>query len=261
MPTRSPRFLLLLLLLLHLPATPASAAGDLEGRRDAAARARAQVDERLAAHDRGLRARVRALYKVSAFGDLPHWVDEHARDGTLHRRGAARRVILRDLEERRLLRAELAALDADLARLDRDAARAADLRFPRPRPGSMRAPSAGVIVAPPGVYRDGRTHLRLLRRGVELATSPRPIVAAAAGQVLHAGPVQGLGIAVIIDHGQGVVSVTGRLASTTARRGDRLISGEPVGRAAGPTVSFEVRLGGRPIDPVPLFAPRASRAP
>ncbi len=237
-------------------AAPATA-DDLAPRRDAAERARAQVLAKLETSERGLRARVRALYKLSAFGDLPHWVDGAAREGTLHRRGAARRVIVRDLEERRLLRAELAALDADLVRLDREAARARELGAEMPRQGSFVPPVDGRVTARFGPYTDPHTHVRLLRRGLELAPEGPAVVAPAAGQVLYAGPLRNLRAAVVLDHGQGIVTVTAGLDEAGVSRGDLVEAGAPVGRVTGRRVSFEVRRAGRSIDPYPLLrAPR-----
>jgi murein hydrolase activator len=229
---------------------------NLDALREAAARTRAQIAERLDEHDRGLRARVRTLYKLSAFGDLPNWVDPAARADALRRRGAARRVILRDLEERRLLRAELDAVDGDLTRIARDEARAQEMAAAPVPEGSLVRPVPGDVVASFGPYTDEHTHVRLLRRGVELGVHTPEVVAAASGQVLFAAAARGMGVIVIIDHGQGVVSITGGLASTPLARGDLVAAAEPIGRAAGPRITFEVRRGGRPVDPFPLLRAR-----
>jgi septal ring factor EnvC (AmiA/AmiB activator) len=235
----------------------AAAPPSLAPLRAAAERSREQITAKLDSGEHTLRARVRALYKLWAFGDLPLWVDgvdETARAEALRRRGAARRVIMRDLEERKLLRAELAAIDANLARLDGEAARAREAAATPLPEGSLMRPVAGDVVASFGMLRDERTHVRLLRRGVELGVRTPYVVAAANGQVTYAGPAVGLGIVVIVDHGGGVVSVTGGLASAQFARGDLVAAGDPIGRAAGTRIPFEVRRGGRPVDPFPLLA-------
>jgi septal ring factor EnvC (AmiA/AmiB activator) len=79
------------------------------------------------------------------------------------------------------------------------------------------------------------------------------VVAAADGQVRWAGPLVGLGTVVAIDHGGGLVTVTTGLAGAAVARGDLVMAGAPIGRAAGPRVGFEVRRGGRPVDPYPLL--------
>jgi murein DD-endopeptidase MepM/ murein hydrolase activator NlpD len=244
----------LALLLALAPGAPAAA--PLDEQRLAATRTRELVAARLSEHEGGLRDRVRLLYKLSAHGDLPLWVDERARSEALKRRGAARRLIVRDLEERRALRGELQAIDADLARLDADAARARALAARPLAAGSLVRPTSGEVVAGFGPYRDPRTHVRLQRRGAELGARDPRVVAAAAGQVTFAGPLRGLGHIVVVDHGHGLVTVTTGLAAVLVSRGDLVDAGEAVGRAAGPRVGFEVRHGGRPVDPAPLLRAR-----
>jgi len=222
----------------------------------AAERAEGQLQAKLDAHEASLRARVRTLYKLEAFGDLPFWVDAGARGDALATRGAARRLILRDLEERRILRVELAAAHDDVGRLQAAAERARYAAAQAPRDGSFVRPVAGDVVASFGSYSDESTHLRLVRRGVELHAADREVVAAAGGQVRWVGPLRGLGTVVIVDHGQGLTSVTSGLADARVGAGDLVTAGEPIGRADKGRVGFEVRRGGRPIDPFPLLAAR-----
>ncbi len=242
---------------LLLVALPAAARAPLEDELGAARRAQAVLEHRVEDKDGHVRARVRALYKLTAFGDLPLWVDEGERAAALARRGAARRVILRDLEERKVLRAELAAAEADVARLEREAETARFLAAIPILDGSLARPVPGDVVASFGIYNDERTHVRLARRGVELHAASSEVVAAASGQVTWAGPLAGLGTVVVVDHGQGVVTVTAWLAHAAVARGDLVAAGDPIGRAAGSRIYFEVRRGGRPVDPFPLL--RAAR--
>jgi septal ring factor EnvC (AmiA/AmiB activator) len=202
------------------------------------------------------RARVRTLYKLEAFGDLPFWVNDGARADALATRGAARRVILRDLEERKILRAEAEAARADVTRLESAADKARFAAAQAPRDGFFARPVDGDVVASFGSYNDERTHLRLVRRGIELHARSREVVAAAAGQVRWVGGLRGLGTVVVIDHGQGLVSVTSGLADPSVQVGDLVAGGDAIGRAAGQRVGFEVRRGGRAIDPFPLLGAR-----
>lgn len=248
------------------PSAPAPSAFDAQ--LTAARRTEAQLARKLDDGETTLRSRIRTLYKLTASGDLPFWVDETARGTALATRGAARRVILRDLEERRILRAEHSAAQADVARLHADAARAAFTAAQAPRDGSFLRPVEGDVVASFGSYNDERTHARLVRRGVELHARSPEVIAAAAGQVRWVGPLRSLGIVVIVDHGQGLVSVTSGLAEAAVHAGDLVAAGEPVGRAASsramarpvprpvPRIGFEVRRGGIPVDPFPLLGAR-----
>jgi septal ring factor EnvC (AmiA/AmiB activator) len=104
------------------------------------------------------------------------------------------------------------------------------------------------------VFRDEATGARLQRRGVELGCRPgEEIGAVLPGVVAYAGPVRGLGMAMVIDHGEGVVTVTGRLERAFPGRGLTVRPGEPIGVASGDRVYLEVRRGGRPVDPEPLL--------
>jgi murein hydrolase activator len=222
----------------------------------AARRAESQLRSKVEDNEATLRSRVRTLYKLEAFGDLPFWVDDGARADALATRGAARRVILRDLEERKILRAELAAAQADVSRLVDAAERARFSAAQAPRDGFFLRPVDGDVVASFGSYNDERTHLHLLRRGVELHAHSRNVIASASGQVRWVGKLRGLGTVVIVDHGEGLTSITTGLSDAGVQVGDLLAAGDPVGRAAGSRVGFEVRRGGRAIDPFPLLAAR-----
>lgn len=224
---------------------------DLTRELAAAEKTRTLVAEKLSLREADLRDRVRALYKLSRAGDLPLWVDARARADVARRRAAARRMILRDLEERRVLREELERADRDVARL---VAAAEEQQWADADPPEMVWPVSGDLEAAFGPYRDPGTRLRLARRGVELGCEPyEDILAVADGVVRYAGPVRNLGKAVIIDHGDGFVTVTGRLVATRVEKGYRVEAGVPIGDAAEGRIYLEVRRGGRPVDPAPLL--------
>jgi len=101
--------------------------------------------------------------------------------------------------------------------------------------------------------------------GVDLsAPEGTPVGATAPGRVRFAGPAGGYGNLVIVDHGEhdgGVESRYAHLASVAVRPGQRVAAGETVGavgmtgRATGPHLHFEVRDGGRPVDPLGARSP------
>jgi septal ring factor EnvC (AmiA/AmiB activator) len=75
------------------------------------------------------------------------------------------------------------------------------------------------------------------------------------GVVSFAEPFAGLGLLVIVDHGQGAVSLYGHLASRAVTRGDRVAAGQALGTTGtsplgNPELYFELRIDGRPVDPV-----------
>ena len=106
-------------------APPPSTETQIAAELDAARRTVGLLEAKLATQDHALVARVRTLYKLTRGGLAPLWLEEGERARLVRNRAAARRVILRDLEERKILRGELAAATAAEARLADEAARAA----------------------------------------------------------------------------------------------------------------------------------------
>lgn len=92
--------------------------------------------------------------------------------------------------------------------------------------------------------------------GVDLAAQEGDdIRAAAGGVVLRAGPRGGYGDAVEIDHGGGVTTLYAHASELLVREGEQVAPGQPIarvgqtGRATGSHLHFELREGGRPVDP------------
>jgi septal ring factor EnvC (AmiA/AmiB activator) len=96
-------------------------------------------------------------------------------------------------------------------------------------------------------------------RGITLA--PRPgaqTVAPAAGRVVFAGPYQGYGSIVIIDHGGGWTSLITGLAQLDTSVGASLVAGSPLG-IAGPgrsLINVELRRDGVPVNPLEMVRGR-----
>ena len=92
--------------------------------------------------------------------------------------------------------------------------------------------------------------------GVDLAAQEgEDIRAAAGGVVLRAGARGGYGDAVEIDHGGGVTTLYAHASELLVREGEQVAPGQPIarvgqtGRATGSHLHFELREGGRPVDP------------
>ena len=101
--------------------------------------------------------------------------------------------------------------------------------------------------------------------GVVIATErDAPVTAVAAGRVVYADWLPGLGLLAIIDHGEGYLSLYGhndRLLKAVGRTGARPVrpiaaAGDTGGRAS-PELYFEIRRAGRPVDPAPWFRTRS----
>jgi murein DD-endopeptidase MepM/ murein hydrolase activator NlpD len=86
-----------------------------------------------------------------------------------------------------------------------------------------------------------------------------PIRAAGAGTVSFAGERNGYGNLVIIDHPGGTQTWYAHQSRMGVAEGERVARGQTIGavgatgRATGPHLHFEVREGGRAVDPLPLL--------
>ncbi|HEX4846646.1 MAG TPA: peptidoglycan DD-metalloendopeptidase family protein, partial [Novosphingobium sp.] len=67
-----------------------------------------------------------------------------------------------------------------------------------------------------------------------------------------AGPYQGFGLIVIIEHGGGWTSLVTGLAALDTRVGRSVLSGSPLGVAGPgrPVLTLELRSGGTPVNPL-----------
>ena len=93
------------------------------------------------------------------------------------------------------------------------------------------------------------------------------ITAPASGRVTFVGRKMGDGLMVQLDHGDGVVSLYAHCKSVTVRAGDIVSAGTKIatvgssGLATGPHVHFEVRVHGKPVDPLRYLIEPRDNAP
>lgn len=106
-----------------------------------------------------------------------------------------------------------------------------------------------------------RTHpifgTRRLHAGVDFrGATGTPVLAAAAGTVVFAGPRSGYGNAVIIDHGGALATLYAHQNRLSVATGAKVAAGQAVGTvgstgfSTGPHLHFEARLNGTPVDPL-----------
>ncbi|WP_446665227.1 M23 family metallopeptidase [Flexivirga sp. B27] len=82
------------------------------------------------------------------------------------------------------------------------------------------------------------------------------------GTVVSTGWVDGLGIHVTIDYGDGIQSVYGHMSRVQVYPGQRVARGQLVGHSGntgnstGPHLHLEIHLGGVPVDPAPWLQAR-----
>jgi murein DD-endopeptidase MepM/ murein hydrolase activator NlpD len=87
------------------------------------------------------------------------------------------------------------------------------------------------------------------------AAAGDPVVAASAGRVIDIGEYLFLGKIVVLDHGQGWLSLYAHLSEANAALGDSLAAGARLGkvgmtgRTTGPHLHFSVYLNTAAVDP------------
>src|SRR5262249_13534908 len=92
--------------------------------------------------------------------------------------------------------------------------------------------------------------------GIEVGgAAGEPVSAVHDGAVAFAGTFAGFGNLVILDHGSQAYSLYGDLLEVSVARGARVDRGQPVGSlgplpTGGAGVYFELRIDGRPVDPL-----------
>lgn len=141
--------------------------------------------------------------------------------------------------------------------------------------GHLFAPVAGTVIQRFGKGKAGS----LTKQGLLLRTRAGALVIAPHdGIVLYAGPFEGFGRILIIEHGDGYHTLLAGLARVDLSVGTRVLAGEPVGAMAAdragsrvgsednasgndaPQLYLELRHNGDPIDPLPWFAGLTEKA-
>ncbi len=94
-----------------------------------------------------------------------------------------------------------------------------------------------------------------------------PVLASASGMVRFAGAAGSYGEMVEIDHDGALATRYAHLSRILVRPGAHVEQGEPIalmgstGRSTGSHLHFEVRIGGRAVDPLPYLGPEARSPP
>ena len=189
----------------------------------------------------------------------------------LDRTIASQTALVEEIDTRRDLTAQLAGeleaareqFEAPLAELAAGGSPGATtLALPlRPFRGQIEPPVPGEVTVPFGAPRPTEFGTTIAGGGIELAATPgESVYAIHEGEVVSVGTFEGLGTLVIVSHGDQAFSLYGYLASLAVHKGGQVDERAELGTAGvsptgDATVYFELRIDGRPVDPVEWLKP------
>ncbi len=127
----------------------------------------------------------------------------------------------------------------------------------RDRVPSIRPCDIGWVSSRFGMRRDPFTGKQTFHRGLDFSVPiGTPVRSTADGVVVAVAKERGLGRLVRIDHGNGVETIYGHLLQASVKPGQRVSRGEVIalsgssGRSTAPHLHYEVRIGGRAVNPL-----------
>lgn len=122
--------------------------------------------------------------------------------------------------------------------------------------GNLIWPVNGKVAIPYGSQRDPKFNTPVFRNGIYIKSDEDPVKAVYAGKVVFADWFKGYGNLVIINHGEGYHTLYGNLSETFLKVGDIIKIKDIVGKVGesgivnAPSLYFEVRYKGKPLDPM-----------
>jgi septal ring factor EnvC (AmiA/AmiB activator) len=238
---------------------------------------RVQTLRQLLTHDASLLTRhrraeaeleaARAHAREAADASITARANLKARSGELQQeRAIKQRLVQRLRRSRSLERSALAELETAARALEEAVAALPQGPLPAPAPkpsqafatlrGKLRAPVAGKVSRGFGRVVESEFKTATFRKGVEFDVPIGTAVRAVAeGQVRFAGRFRGYGNTVIVDHGDQYFTVFAHLSRLDVAVGDAVEPGRAIalsgetGSLHGPLLYFEVRRGGKALDP------------
>ena len=120
--------------------------------------------------------------------------------------------------------------------------------------GKLPMPARGPIVVSYGE----ETSKGVTSKGVSIKTrSQAQVISPYDGSVIFAGPFRGYGKLIIIEHGEGYMSLLAGMEDIDCEVGQMLLAGEPVGqmpKSDNTHLYVELRKNNKPLDPLAWIA-------
>jgi len=157
-----------------------------------------------------------------------------------------------ELEQLQLDRAQLENLLQEIARAMEGIRSFDDVPSFTAQRGELNLPVTGPILSR---YGDSYGGGSLSRQGIIIGSEPGTVVSAIhAGQVVFANWLRGSGLLVVIDHGEGFISLYGGNEALAVTAGDWVDAGEVIATSGSGVsnqagVYFEIRRNSQPVNP------------
>ena len=127
--------------------------------------------------------------------------------------------------------------------------------------GLLPWPVSGKVLVPFGARKNSRFDTRVPHPGVDLAvTVGQPVRAVFEGRVAFSDWFKGYGNLIILDHGEGFLTIYAHASERLVAAGDRIAAeqviakGGDTGSLEGPRLYFEIWRNGKPEDPLAWLA-------
>lgn len=127
-------------------------------------------------------------------------------------------------------------------------------------------PASGSLISGYGMRMHPLYGYLRFHSGIDIAAGyGNPIYSGAFGTVTYSGYYSGYGNTVMVDHGNGIVTLYGHCSSISVREGDVVRKGQLIARigstgvSTGPHLHYEVQISGATVDPSPYLDYTATR--
>jgi murein hydrolase activator len=172
--------------------------------------------------------------------------------GLRHQQAAQKRTLFELVDQERQIR----DLVGRLAR-EGSTGPVPSLGFARYR-GALSWPARGRVAVPFGKVRHPRFSTIVPHPGIDIAADPgQEVHAVFDGRVVFSDWFKGYGEMVVMDHGDGYLSIYGHVSERLVTVGEDVRRGNLIARSGeggsfdAPGLYFEIRHDGKPVDPVP----------
>ena len=127
----------------------------------------------------------------------------------------------------------------------------------KPKKGILALPIQGKLISEYGRQKNTDFNTYTFNSGIDISAPPGQVVrAAGSGEVIYTGNIKGYGQIIIIDHGGRTTTLYAHLSKILVEIGNKIKKGQIIGQVGdsggvtSPRLHFEVRVEGKPTDPM-----------